>query len=479
TMPDPYTGLYWPVKIASAKVYVQTGAPVTKTLDWLTLSFVDEIKVPADAWYGWDAATQQIVRAGEGMEAAAKVVVTFRDDLFQQKYHDGSRVSLADYIFNYIITFDRADPASPVYDESYVSTVMAFMTYFKGFKVISENPFVCEFYTDNVYPDAEWIVTDVAGWFDPTAAYGPTPWHMVTIGLLAEERGLAAFTQAKATTLGVDRLNYITGGTTTTLRNMLTEAINNRYIPYRNVLGLYLTEDEALTRYQNLNTWYMDKGHFWVGDGPFYIQTFDPTAHIVEIRAFREYSDTADKWAVFGEPKIPEITIEGPARVIGGLGAKFNVRVTSKGEPYKISEIESVSYLIVDANGEVSVVGLAEPVEDGLWTVGLEAADTSALPVGSSKLLIVVSSKLVSIPGMKEISFILLSLDAYINERVSGPLAELQVRASTLEGSITRLEQQVNSLQSLVSTMNTMVIASLGIAIVAVLIAVYVMVKKK
>ncbi|MEM2889322.1 MAG: ABC transporter substrate-binding protein, partial [Candidatus Bathyarchaeia archaeon] len=76
TMPDPYTGLYWPVKIASAKVYVKTGTPVTKTLDWLTLSFLDEIKVPADAWYGWDAATQQIVRAGEGMEATAKVVVT-------------------------------------------------------------------------------------------------------------------------------------------------------------------------------------------------------------------------------------------------------------------------------------------------------------------------------------------------------------------------------------------------------------------
>ena len=376
--------------------------------------------MPTDAWYGWNATTQEIVTAPEGTTAKAKVVVHFRDDLFKQKWHDGSKISLADFIYNYIITFDRADEASPVYDEAYAPSFEAFRSYFKGFKIISEDPLVCEFYTDNVYPDAEWIVSDVAGWFDPAGAFGPAPWHTVTIGMLAEEKNLAAFTGDKADTLGIERLNYITGTTLKILEDMLNDAISNKYIPYENVLGKYVTEDEALARYQALKSWYESKGHFWVGDGPFYLESVDPTAHIFVIKANRNYPDKADKWAVFGKPKMPEITVEGPATVISGLGSKFNVKVTYQGAPYKLTDVESVKYIVVDASGSVAAVGTAKPVEDGLWTVGLEAADTSALTSGSTKLLVAVSSKLVSIPGLKETSFTVLSLEDYVGGKLSG-----------------------------------------------------------
>jgi len=478
-MPDPYTGLFWPLKITSAEVYVKQGIPVTKTLDWLTLNFVDEINVPTDAWYGWNATSQEIITAPEGTTAKAKVVVHFRDDLFKQKWHDGSNISLADFIYSYIITFDRADNASSVYDESYAPSFEAFRSYFKGFKIISEDPLVCEFYTDNVYPDAEWIVSDVANWFYPIADFGPAPWHMITIGMLAEEKNLAAFTGDKADTLGIERLNYITGGTLSTLEDMLNEAINNEYIPYENVLGKYVTKDEALARYQALKSWYESKGHFWIGDGPFYLESVDPTAHIIVIKANRNYPDTADKWAIFGKPKMPEITVEGPSTVINGLGSKFNIKVTYEGSPYKLSDVESVKYIVVDAGGKVAAVGTAEPVEDGLWTVGLEAADTSALASGSTKLLVAVSSKLVSIPGLKEISFTTLSLGDYVNEKLSAMQAQLETKISSMENTIQSLEDQISSLQSSLSTMNTMAMASAGLAVVAIIIAIVAVARRK
>jgi peptide/nickel transport system substrate-binding protein len=46
TLPDPFNGLYWPQRVKSVDVYVQEGIPVTKTLDWVTLEFLPEIKVP-------------------------------------------------------------------------------------------------------------------------------------------------------------------------------------------------------------------------------------------------------------------------------------------------------------------------------------------------------------------------------------------------------------------------------------------------
>ncbi|MHC1627585.1 MAG: ABC transporter substrate-binding protein, partial [Candidatus Nezhaarchaeales archaeon] len=60
-IPNPFNGLYLPNRVKHATVYVKSGIPVTKTLDWVDLVFVDEpIEVPADAWYGWNATTRQI-----------------------------------------------------------------------------------------------------------------------------------------------------------------------------------------------------------------------------------------------------------------------------------------------------------------------------------------------------------------------------------------------------------------------------------
>ena len=35
---DPYTGLFWPMRIEKADVVVKEGLPVAKTFDWLTLT---------------------------------------------------------------------------------------------------------------------------------------------------------------------------------------------------------------------------------------------------------------------------------------------------------------------------------------------------------------------------------------------------------------------------------------------------------
>ena len=62
-MNDPFTGLVWPLRAESAAVTVQTGLPVFKSLDWVTLDTADTIPVPADAWVDWDAKTQKFITA--------------------------------------------------------------------------------------------------------------------------------------------------------------------------------------------------------------------------------------------------------------------------------------------------------------------------------------------------------------------------------------------------------------------------------
>lgn len=477
-MADPFTGLYWPQRIKNAEVYVKSGLPVVKTLDWLTLNFVDEITVPTDAWYGWNATTKSIVTAPPGTTAKAKVVVHFEDTLFKNKFHDGTNMSLADFIFNFIITFDRADKASPIYDEAYVPDFESFREVFKGFKIISEDPLVVEYYTDMIYPDAEWIVTEAVDWFDPEMAFGPSPWHMVAIGMLAEQEKKLAFTGDKAKALGVEWMSYIAGPSIPILEEMLDKAIDTTFIPYKEVLGDYITDAEALARYQALKAWYEDKGHFWVGYGPFYLDSVDPTAKVVVLKAFREHPDTADKWAGFAEPMIPEVSVTAPAIVDQGYETEFTVEITYKGDPYKIEDMDFVKYLIIGPAGEISVVGTATPIKDGEWRITLSANDTLALSLGSNEIEVIASSKLVSIPSSVRASFVVSGLRKEFEGRLEDLEATFDALISQLEETLTNqaalisdLEGEIENLKASLASLSNTVTMLIAVAAISIIIA--------
>ena len=94
TLPDPFTGLFLPQRVERAEVYVKEGLPVGVTYDWVTLEFMPEIEVPADAWIDWDATSQTFITVGEkypeGLTANTKTVVYYDPALFPKPIHDGS-----------------------------------------------------------------------------------------------------------------------------------------------------------------------------------------------------------------------------------------------------------------------------------------------------------------------------------------------------------------------------------------------------
>ena len=470
-MPDPYTGLYWPNRVKKAEVYVVRGLPVTKTLDWVTLRFVDKIEVPTDAWYGWDAKEKKIVTAPPGTTAKAKVVVYYEDDLFKKvKWHDGSPLTIGDIIFAFILTFDRADPASPVYDEAYVSTFEAFRQMFKGFRIISEDPLIIEYYTDEWYLDAEWIAASAASAFWPEATYGPTPWHMIAIGWLAEAEKKLAFTSDKAEALKVEWMNYIAGPSIEILKEMLDKAIETAFIPYEEVLGKYITKEEAKMRYENLKKWFEEKGHFWVGMGPFYLDRVDVTAKAVIIKAFREYPDPADKWARFSTPMIPEVKVSGPSTVVQVMPARFKVEITFGGEPYRVADIEYVKYIIKHPGG--MIVGEAIPVKDGEWEVALSAKETSLLVTGTGEMTVIAVSKLVAIPASAKATFTILSFEEYLGNELAKVRAETAAAISELQGRISSLESELSDMRASIESLNAALRTATIIAVVGVVIAI-------
>jgi peptide/nickel transport system substrate-binding protein len=404
---DPFTGLAWPQRIESASVTVKEGLPVGKTLDWVSLEFVPEIQVPADAWVDWNAETQTFITAGEkypeGLTALRKSVVTYPSSLFTDyKWHDGSTFSPADFIMWLIMQFDPGKEASPIFDEAVVSNLEFFLSNFKGVRITSTDPFTAEWYTDAYALDAELNVTTL--W--PEYGYGNAPWHMIAMGNLAEAAGELAYTADKADAKQVEWMSFIDGPSLEILGKYLDQAESEKYIPYAPTLGQYITPEEAAARYANMKAWYAEHGHYWVNSGPYMLDKVFSVEKTLTLKNNENYIDLADKWARFATPRIAEAEVDGEGRVTIGKEAVFDVFVTFEGQPYPSADIADVKYLLFNANGELAATGVAEAAGEGQYTVTLPADVTSKLPAGSNKLEVVVVSKLVSIPTFAPFEFV-------------------------------------------------------------------------
>jgi peptide/nickel transport system substrate-binding protein len=412
TVPDPNTGLAMPHRIGAAEVTVQEGLPVGKTLDWVTVNFTPTITVPDDAWVDWNAETQKFMTAAEAFTETktAKMMtkVTYPADLFDTvKWHDGSPLTVADMIMPLIMTFDQAKEASAIYDEAQVPALESFMSTFKGIKITSTDPLTIEYYTDNWQLDAENAIGNLNSLW-PYYGYGEARWDAIALGIMAEAKGLAAFSADKATAKEVEQLSYIAGPTLQVLTDQLTEATANytTTLPYSATLSQFVTPEEAKARYDSMAEWFRRRGHYWVGTGPLFLQRAFPVEGTVILERNPDFPDPSDRWAQFSEPAIPVVTIDGPASITAGEAATFNVDVTFKDEPYAMEDIEAVNYLVFDANNALVTKGAATGVEDGKWTIELDAATLSKMPAGSNRLDVVVVSKLVALPGLAEYQFV-------------------------------------------------------------------------
>jgi peptide/nickel transport system substrate-binding protein len=402
TLSNPHTGLPMPQRLESAEVTIQEGLPVGQTLDWLSLEFASQIDVPEDAWIDWDPATETWIEAGPGLTAKSKVVFNYPDDLYETVYwHDGSPFSFADIMMYTIMVFAPGTEGSPIFDESAVGDLESFKATFKGWKIISLDPLVLEYYSDTFYLDAEYNVAQPFTTFWPYYGYGDGAWHMMGISNLAEEAEELAYTADKSDTLEVEWMSFIGGPSLEILEKYMDQAKADGLVPFEATMGEYVTAAEAETRYKNLEAWYDAQGHFWVGTGPYYLDEVFLVEKTATLQHFPYYVDPSDKWAGFAEPKLAEVEIDGSSLVTVGEDAAYTVYVDYGGAAYPANEIGEVKYLLFDATGEIVDVGQADFVAEGEYTFTVSTA-----AAGAHKVEVAVLAIPVSIPSFSTFEFV-------------------------------------------------------------------------
>ncbi len=406
---DPNTGVGILGRVERAEMTVREGYPMTSQSDWVTLAFEPEVVVPDDAWAGWDATNQVFLTAAdvftETQTALVKSTVYYPADLFSTvTWHDGSPMSVADFIIPMITAFDLGDPASAYYDEALVPVRDSFVASFKAVRIASTDPLVIETWTDVGALDAE---NAVQSWW-PAAAYdfSDAAWHNMALMLRGEGNGGFAFTADKAAANEIEQTNLIAGPSLDVLAGELISATEESFIPYAPTLGEYITAEDAAARYTNLAEFARRYGHYMISTGPYFLSGVFPVEGQAVLTHYAAHPDLASRFAGFAAPASPVVEIDGPARVTIGEEAAFDVFVDVFDGPYPMDDIEAINYLVFDATGAMVAQGAAEGVEDGVWQVVLGSDVTGALAEGSNRLDIVAVSKLVAIPTLASYEFV-------------------------------------------------------------------------
>ncbi len=277
-------------------------------------------------------------------------------------------------------------------------------------------------------------------------------------------------------------MNYLGGPSLAILEEMLTEAENTEFVPFADFASEYVEPGEAAERWANLRNWYQEHSHFWVADGEYYLDSVDFTGHSALVKAFRESRHRADKWAFLAQPPIPESSVTAPDNVVPGLEAEFALALSSMGEPYANDRIDFVKYVFIDSLGGVVTKGMAEPVAEGQWSIMLSSIETARMSVGTYTLTTIALSKDVAIPGVLETPFTAIPALSYLQALLAQKEAELTAEISTLETTLTdeisTLQGEMEALAAL-GALQTTTYASIGVAIVAIVIAIYAAVAKK
>jgi peptide/nickel transport system substrate-binding protein len=404
-VPNPYTGLHMPQYIASAEVTVQEDVTASSTYDWVTLRRAKQIKVPEDAWIDWDSAEGRWITVGEkhpeGVNTLSVTRLHYEPDYLDGRWHDGSKRSIADVVLPWILTFERADEANPLLDPALVPAFKVFQRTFRGRRIVSQDPLVIEVYSDLVFPDAELIAAVRSPGFRGVSGIADiaTPWHTLGLAIRADRTGELAFSSVKADRGGIEWINLVDGPSLSVLERHLGTARATGFLPYPNVLADLVDEGEVESRYQSLTNWYQQRGHFWVGDGPFYLHAVHAVAGSVVLRRFAGYQGLASRWQQYTRPRIPAFDIRGPLVVASHEPAQFKVSISFDGEPYPESDIEQVSFLLFNRTGELVRTGSASSEGGGNWSITIPVEQVAALGVGGNRLEVAVIASPVALPS--------------------------------------------------------------------------------
>lgn len=360
---DPFTGQPTAFR---ASFNVETAGPSGK------------LAVPADA-VKWNASANRWEPLGGGGQATSKVVYDY-SKFFSSKWHNGQQITMADLMYSIAQGFELAyDPDKARIEFALGATSRPYLDTFRGFRILDGNRI--EVYVDFWHFDQ----AQIGSYAVPSGL--PMPWELLyAMDELVFTQRRAAYSDTASARFNVPWISLAIRRDAGLVERALREIQSRGAAPLPE--GVFtiggrslVSPQEAAARLQADVDWYAKYGHLVIGNGPFFLNRYDPPAQFAELNAFRDptYPFKPGDW-YRGEPPRLEIQRVSQARIGKGRAGEVTADVVGPGKL-------SMQYVLFDpATSKVVRSGNAEAASATRFTVRLDAATTGSLATGVYQL---------------------------------------------------------------------------------------------
>jgi peptide/nickel transport system substrate-binding protein len=380
TFVNPYTGEVTPVR--TPWTAIQTNGPHGK------------IPVSADAII-WDPINQRwnktdsnnnTSNASNNNKSTATSKVIY--DLQYSKWHNGIMMDKNDLLYGSYFAHEwgtNSGPNDKTVDSEYTSQAAQAIKYDKGIRFLPNNK--VESYIDFWHFDDKQIGGAAALW-------AGEPWEITAASERLVTGGKFAFSKTDSTSKGVDWLSLIIPSHANAIKQELQKMKAENYVP--NALRDIVYVEEAKKRYDASINWITQHNNAIIGNGPFYLDSYNPSGGVITLKAFRDqsYPFSLGYWSKYEHPKLASIeNINNIPRFIR-IGQAFNLplQVMVDGKP---SNNATINYYFLNSSGNVVVSGVAKPMDGtavGRFPINLSDKDTQKLSAGPNTLKVFAAS---------------------------------------------------------------------------------------
>lgn len=353
----PFTGIPIPFR---AEYQVETFGPDNK------------LNLPSDAFL-WDADTGSWSTVPPDTQATSKVTLDY-SKYFQSKWHHGQPITMADVLypiaqlFDIVYNEDKAD-----IEVSIAATSKPFTDTFRGFRITDDNML-------EVYVDFWHFVDDYIAQYASISGVN-MPWEILAaMDNLVFQQGTVAYSDTAAARFNLDPISLVLDKFARLTRNALRDFDETNFVP-DNVLTVrgesLVSGAEVDARYTAALTWFDQKGHMVISNGPYLLETFDSAVQFAQIRAFRDSDYPFHPGELYyGAPPTMQIVSVENAFIEDEGNMVTVVELTGPGEM-------ALQYIIQEpATGAIIRFGAAEPLTSNRFQIQVPA-DVVTILTGS------------------------------------------------------------------------------------------------
>jgi peptide/nickel transport system substrate-binding protein len=368
TWNHPYTGEIIPLRTPWTDI--QTNGPHGRII------------VPPDTII-WDPIHQHWKKEAGNNATTAISKVTY--NLLYSRWHNGIMMDKNDVLYTNYFGYQwgtNTGPGDKTVDSEFTSQQAAALKHMKGIRFLSDNK--VEVYMNYWHFDKNEIAGAPSTFnniYGAAIMWPAEPWEITA----AEERlvteGKFAFSKTDSTSKGVEWLSLLVPDHANAIKQELIKMKSEGYIPI--ALRDTVSVDEAKKRYDASINWITQHNNAIIGNGPFYLDSYNPSGGIITIKAFHDssYPFSIGYWNKYEHPKLATIVqnvatgTDIPRIIHIGKPSNMVIHVNVDGKP---SNNATVYYYLSNTDGKV--------VASGKFTIALSSSDTKKLSPGPNTL---------------------------------------------------------------------------------------------